>query len=132
MIQSLKLISNSWGNLCIPCLVPIIALRFTCGSNKICKNIIKSPNKYMIADWNKWFLKDQYWLLSYFFYMSITSNMLQMFWNMFIVILYVPVCDVINYKIYLRLLIKPFSYSKTLDRWNREHSSSLNGSHWSK
>ena len=63
----------------------------------------------MIVVWKKWFLKDQY---SYFFYMPITSNMLQMFRNMFIVILCVPHCDVINFEVYLTLLIKPFSYSK--------------------
>ena len=131
-IQSLKSIGNSWGNLYIPCLVPIIALRFTCGARKICNNIIKSQNMKMIVVWNKWFLKDQYWFLSYFFYMSITSNMLQIFRNMFIVIICVPYCGVINFEIHLSLLIKLFSFSKVLVRWNREHSSFLKGSHWSK
>ena len=85
---------------------------YQCGARKICDNIKKSQNIKMTVVWKKWLLKDQYWLLSYFFYMSITSNMLQIFENMFIVILCVLVCDVTDLEIYLSLLIKPFSYSR--------------------
>ena len=104
----------------------MIALRFTSGARKICNNI-KSQNMRMIVVWNKWFLKDQYWFLSYFFYMSITLNMLQ-----FIAIICVPYCGVINFEIHISLLIKLFSFSEVLVRWNREHSSFLKGSQWSK
>ena len=132
-IQGLKSIDNSWDDLYIPYLVPITALRFDRAARKICNNIKKSQNMKMIVVWKKWFLKDQNWFSSYFCYMLITSNVLQMFGNMFIVILCVPVCDNINCEICLSFLIKPFSYSKkVLFRWNREYLSFLKGFHWSK
>ena len=34
---------------------------------------------------------------------------IEIFGNMFIVIVFYPVCDVINFEIYLSFLIKPFS-----------------------
>ena len=115
-IQSLKSIGNSWGSSYIPCLVPIMALRFACSARKTYSNIKKSQNMKMIVVWNKWSLKHQYWFRSYFFYISVTSNMLQLLllYEIFEIYVYCnslySSLDVINFEIYL--LIKPFSYNK--------------------
>ena len=71
----------------------------------------------MIVVWKEWFLKDQHWLLFHFFYVSNLKYasidvIFEIFGNMFIVILRVPVCDVINFEIYLTLLIKSIAYNK--------------------
>ena len=41
-ILSLKLLGNLRGNSCMPCLLVIITLPFTCGERKTCSNIKKS------------------------------------------------------------------------------------------
>ena len=130
-MESLKSIGTSWGNLYMPCLVPIIALRFTSGARKTCNNI-KISNYENYCSLEKVILNDQYYFIYYFFYMSITSNMFHIFRNMFIAILCAPACNIIIFEIYLSPLIKLFSYSKVLVRSNREHSSFLRRSYWSK
>ena len=69
---------------------------------------------------------------------SLSGYLLEISSNMWIVIVYYPVCDIINFEIYLSFLIKPVYYmaknseqklkylqNKEFLRWNKKHLSSF-------